>query len=400
MKILENQGITLIVLIITIIILLVLAGITIEALTGDNSLIKQTEEAKENAEIANEKELIETATIQTMGKDKYGNVTVEGLQSELEDEATVEKIRKKIVVTINDSKRTYYVDNNGNVFEYIYSELSKMESGNDFYTRISEYRTQILNVKVIDNLNIPGNAYQSFDVSANQDGSVMAGLIQNEENKDYYDLYIGGNDGVKATGSCQNIFANLENCLTIDLEHFYTDDTKNFDYMFMNCRKLTYINLENLNTANATSMNAMFNNCNSISEINVTNFETSNVVDMGGMFGGCNKLEKIDLSNFDTKKVTAMNSMFNNCYELETLDLSKFETSKLQRTDYMFLNCNKLKTIYVGDGWDNNNITQSTDMFRNCLSLSGAISYDYTKTDIAYANYSTGYFTYKMVSSN
>ena len=68
--------------------------------------------AKEQAEIDGEKEWIETSTVQAMGKDTYGNMTVDGLQKELENDATVEKIRKKIVVTINDSQRMYYIDDN------------------------------------------------------------------------------------------------------------------------------------------------------------------------------------------------------------------------------------------------------------------------------------------------
>ena len=44
----KQRGITLIALIITIIILLILAGITIVALTGDNGIIKQANDAKNN----------------------------------------------------------------------------------------------------------------------------------------------------------------------------------------------------------------------------------------------------------------------------------------------------------------------------------------------------------------
>lgn len=43
----NNKGITLLVLVITIIILLILAGITISALTGENGLISRTKQAKE-----------------------------------------------------------------------------------------------------------------------------------------------------------------------------------------------------------------------------------------------------------------------------------------------------------------------------------------------------------------
>ena len=54
-----TKGITLIALVITIIVLLILAGITIGAITGQNGTINQANAAKEQTEIAQEKETLE-----------------------------------------------------------------------------------------------------------------------------------------------------------------------------------------------------------------------------------------------------------------------------------------------------------------------------------------------------
>ena len=67
MNLKENRGITILALSITIIILLILAGVTITALTGENGLIKSTGEAKNETEIANEKEILERATARSDG---------------------------------------------------------------------------------------------------------------------------------------------------------------------------------------------------------------------------------------------------------------------------------------------------------------------------------------------
>ena len=48
----NNKGITLIALVITIIVLLILAGITIAILTGDNGLLTRTTTAKQKTEEA------------------------------------------------------------------------------------------------------------------------------------------------------------------------------------------------------------------------------------------------------------------------------------------------------------------------------------------------------------
>lgn len=61
----------------------------------------------------------------------------------------------------------------------------------------------------------------------------------------------------------------------------------------------------------------------------------------------------------------------------------------------MFMIATKLKTIYVSNLWNTSNVTNSTNMFHSCTSLSGAVSYDNTKKDASMANYTTGYLTYK-----
>ena len=54
----KNKGITLIALVITIIVLLILAGVTIATLTGDNGILTKAVTAKENTEKASTKERI------------------------------------------------------------------------------------------------------------------------------------------------------------------------------------------------------------------------------------------------------------------------------------------------------------------------------------------------------
>ena len=56
MKTKSNKGITLIALVITIIVLLILAGVTIEALSGDNGILKRAAEAKEQTNQKNDEE--------------------------------------------------------------------------------------------------------------------------------------------------------------------------------------------------------------------------------------------------------------------------------------------------------------------------------------------------------
>ena len=114
------QGITLIALVITIIVLLILAGITIGAITGENGIIGNAGQAKEEAEIANEKEIVDNATVQAMGNNKYGNIEENELQKQLdkitsEGETEVNDLGDEFEVAFIDSKRYYIVDKDGNV---------------------------------------------------------------------------------------------------------------------------------------------------------------------------------------------------------------------------------------------------------------------------------------------
>ena len=61
-----NKGITLIALVITIIILLILAGITLSALTGDNGLFARAKQAKTDTAKANAQEQVSIAVLRKL----------------------------------------------------------------------------------------------------------------------------------------------------------------------------------------------------------------------------------------------------------------------------------------------------------------------------------------------
>ena len=117
----KQSGITLMALVTTIIILLILSGITIATLTGDNGLIKNSGNAKEQTEISGEKEIVEMATVQAMVKNKYGNITKEGLQEKINEYAKnnnpiqVLTDGDDLAVHFTSSDRYYRVNNDGNV---------------------------------------------------------------------------------------------------------------------------------------------------------------------------------------------------------------------------------------------------------------------------------------------
>ena len=71
----EKKGITLIALVITIIVLLILAGVTIATLTGDNGILTKATKAKEDTEVGEEKEQISIAYTGALAK-KEGEMNI------------------------------------------------------------------------------------------------------------------------------------------------------------------------------------------------------------------------------------------------------------------------------------------------------------------------------------
>ena len=116
----STKGITLISLVVTIIILLILAGISIGMLSGDNGILKQAGNAKTQTDIAGEKEILQTASLAAISKEKYGELTKDKLDDELNNYSEIQNTEQTdngIVVTFK-SNRAYLVNSDGDVSSY------------------------------------------------------------------------------------------------------------------------------------------------------------------------------------------------------------------------------------------------------------------------------------------
>ena len=114
----STKGITLIALVITIIVLLILAGVSIAMLTGENGILTQAQNAKKETSIAEEKELIALAYNAVKAEEKGGTVTADKLDKELEkDGADAIEDGENIKVTFTESQRVYTINSNGTITE-------------------------------------------------------------------------------------------------------------------------------------------------------------------------------------------------------------------------------------------------------------------------------------------
>ena len=196
------------------------------------------------------------------------------------------------------------------------------------------------------------------------------------------------------------MFQNCNALVNLDVSGFKTSNVTDMAYMFQKCNSLNNLNVSGFNTSKVVNMSYMFQKCNSLTYLDVSGFKTSLVTTMLSMFDGCEKLTVLDVSGFDTSKTTNMSFMFGFCSTLTGIDLSGFDTSQVTDMSWMFNYCPNLTTIYASELWSTANITNSSKMFSDCIKLVGQISYDSSKIDATYANYTTGYFTYKAASAS
>ncbi len=116
MKYKGKNGITLIALVITIIILLILAGISIATLTGENGLLTKTHTAKTETKKANAEEQVKIAVAGSFDND--GKITEDKVKEELRKIPNVGEIRdtnRGFPIEVDLDGYTFEIDGDGRV---------------------------------------------------------------------------------------------------------------------------------------------------------------------------------------------------------------------------------------------------------------------------------------------
>lgn len=124
----RNKGITLIALVVTIIVLLILAGVTIATFTGENGILNRANEAKEKNKQANAEEQVNLAVQASYGED--GKIDINMLNNNLKNIIGISGLPISTlpnIVSIENGK--YIIDENGIVSKPV-------ESGNRAETTV------------------------------------------------------------------------------------------------------------------------------------------------------------------------------------------------------------------------------------------------------------------------
>ena len=133
-KMKDNKGITLLALAVTIVVLLILTSIGIKLALGNNGIIGEAKNAKEQAEIDEEKGIVKRATTVSLIRSKGSKVEQDTLEKALNDETgegktEVSDVGDVFEIVFIDSNRYYEVDSEGNISDS--NKITKDEYAGD-----------------------------------------------------------------------------------------------------------------------------------------------------------------------------------------------------------------------------------------------------------------------------
>ena len=329
----------------------------------------------------------------------------------------LEKITINVTTKITIEEARNFIET-----RYTTNDVTPSTPERDFW----QYYNYIKTISFEQEINEPTTYDYKFDVSEAKNNSIIAYLVKNSEEPSLYDAYIMSNGYIYANPNSSYVFYGMRRLKDINnLKYYNCIFTKNMNYMFSYFGDMRELDVSALNTSNVETMKGMFkqdygseggspqihtldlNNFDTskvkdmsymffgfeyLVELNTSSFDTSSVTDMSYMFTYVDGMDSIVLPNFNTSKVTNMTEMFRGAW-VDEIDISSFDTKNVTNMNAMFCHCDTVKKIYIGSGWNVDNVTDSINMFQLDVKLPNFDSQIIDKTK-AYAG-PGGYLTLK-----
>ena len=408
-----QKGITLIALVVTIVVLLILAGVSLNAIFSENGIINRAKDAQNKMDQATQ-------------NDMTGLNELDKLISSLTDKTTEETVPKIAMFDTGKKVRDkmYNLMPEGTISKFSYSCNVSIDA-------IEKYNG-VPDLTKLTEANIVSLGESSFPIYmwAEKSGKTeirnpvgMKGLTAEGDNDSSKKVETGKiywwseSDSVYLNSDSAQMFAGLPYLTNIDgLKDMKTDYVVNMSNMFYSLgTQLSNIDaLSGWNTSKVENMSGMFYRwsfANSLSNVNaLLNWDTSKVKDMSSMFAGNNELTDIEglkkwntsnvtdmhnmfgdgdssgcaftnlsaISNWNVKNVTNMTGMFYMCSELEDIsEIWNWNITEIAQS--MFLSCSNLKTITIPS-----TITKISNAFEGCANLTKVkiLATDATKFEV------------------
>lgn len=381
----QVEGITLIALVVTVIVLLILAGVAVNLTVGNNGLFRRAENAADIYDEASDIEKINLAIAAAQIDNNGSTVLKEDIEIALLEDGT-----KSIVVDnedgtkniiLIDSKKIYKINLDGSVedtnsdFDSIYVAPDSQDEainegvigiGTDGKTvdmdlweySILDDGTYSLN----DNDSSNGHGYRG---SINSNGSINGKIpqyISVDNGKNYKpvtslyqcmalntdlkvateipttvsnirDMFYGCTSLIeisKLPNNITNMQGTFSGCTSLETIPNLPIKLKNFSYTFQNCTSIKSIPEI---PSGVTNMCGAFWKCTAL--VTIPNFP-SELNDMSYTFYGCTSLETVPII---PEKVTNMRETFYDCVNLITVEIIP---KSVENLIYTFVNCANL----------------------------------------------------------
>ena len=416
----KQNGITLIALVITIIILLILAGISISALTNQG-LFAQAKNAKDRYEKAQEEEQKRLNELY-LGIINYGDkITNDEVIYESDMWRTKKSTEKKTGLIYIYFYSLYYDDSrtlNEYKEEYVLNYVN--EHYNENYENFEDYILK----GYYDTIDEAIQDYEEYIKKYYEDYRITLTNITKEEfviwrfdldpNKNYIDSVLESygftDEDIK---NIEKEYEEYKNSQTTEIPEEIKNSTYTITYpdgsteeilgSALNTYKYKYKVEENgdaifkikkleeekqlkvaVNNLRKTykdewyiyKWDSLTNGYNVVVIDNTLTtygkFKSSingePVTSLRDTYQGCRNITTLDLTGIDTNNVTDMRSMFSYCSALTSLDVSSFNTSNVTDMSDMFRNCYALTSLDVSN-FDTSNVTDMDDMFYACEAL-------------------------------
>ncbi len=358
MRVKESKGITLIALIITIIILLILAGISIATLTGENGILKKASSAGEQTKIAEYKEILiiignglrsekileDLSTKEYM--DRYQDAiekeiekgdTFEGTEGERKNDATIKVTTKEGYVYLVTEDEVRYLGKKGET-----APPALLENDIELKLTPSGYTNGNVEVEIIAKIDLENNKLQYSTDGINWSNYTEKIIVQ--ENGTIYARLINELDatGGSATKNITTIDRINPNAATISFNVNTIAARENVIATVTQSDSLSGVDIKNCRYVFTTSNTAI--GTNDVSKYNGGGFtkETEDKLTLTGPKAGNYYLHVLTVDNAGNKRETISGKVtfeFNSNVEsliqgIESLDTAGFYTMVVKEVTY------------------------------------------------------------------
>lgn len=366
-KLQQGKGITLIALIVTIVVLLILAGVSIAVITGDKGVIKSANQAKTEQRGGTVEDRVAVW--------KAGKATSEYTHRETktEDEMLNDLINDKLLFEDEIDRENKKITIGSKEIDYSTGNGLELESDKGKEELILEYE-----VAAGDTIQLPYEDYTSYEDATEfnfqvnwGDGTTETGITNsNISEKSKHQYQNAGTYDIKIKGKYEYLAVKnkIENYSKLNKVKQW--GTTGLKYVFLGYCNLaeiasptqnSFINLihisfeytniqsipENLfaNCPNVTSFYIAFAGCRSLESIPANLFANCpNVTSFEGTFGGCNNLTSIPEKLFaNCPNVTSFQGTFAECSGLTGIPAKLFDNcKKVESFEVTFCGCSML----------------------------------------------------------